>query len=334
MTVDVMPRAYEKAKEIAPDSIPVIDMAPFLNGDADDRLAVARQIGAACESVGFLYVVNHGVSQALIDDAFAQNRRFFDQPVAERMRTAATLEHWRGYVPSKLEGEGGGVGGAIETFRLQLDLPEDDPDVVAGKPLHLPNKWPEDLPGFKQPVQAYFDAMMGLGQRLRQAFALALGLDQDYFEPFYSKPLVQLSLLHYRPPKTQNESDFEVGAGEHRDTGAFTILMQDEVGGLEVGHRAGEWVAAPPIPGAYVINIGDMMMRWTNGRFTSTPHRVVNRAARPRYSMPFFVNPDYDVTVAPIPELLPPGESPNFTPVHNGQYMVDFYEAGMAYLKR
>ncbi len=326
--------AYDEARQIAPEEIPVIDLAPFFSGDEAARRAVARDIGAACEAVGFLYIVNHGVPQGLIDGVFAETRRFYAQPFAERMRTAATLEHWRGYVPSKLEAEGGTVGGAIETFRLQLDLPPDDPDVLAGKPLHLPNRWPDHLPGFKDSVGAYFDAMLDLAATLRQAFALALGLPAGFFEEWYAKPLVQLSLLHYRPPASLDPSDLEIGAGEHRDTGAFTILMQDDVGGLEVGHRSGDWVAAPPIPGAYLINIGDMMMRWTNGRFVSTPHRVVNRSLRPRYSIPFFVNPDFDVEVAPLPELVPPGQAPAFPPLHNGAFMVDFYDHGMAYLRR
>ncbi|MEZ5666001.1 MAG: 2-oxoglutarate and iron-dependent oxygenase domain-containing protein [Alphaproteobacteria bacterium] len=334
MNLDRMPPAYARAREIAPDTIPLIDFGPFLDGGAVERRAVAAAIGQACETVGFLYLVNHGVPQALIDAAFAENRRFFAQPMAERMRTAATLEHWRGYVPSKLEGEGGAVGGAIETFRLQLDLPPDDPDVRAGKPLHMANRWPDHLPGFQAVVQRYFDAQLTLARHLRHAFAMALGLAEDFFEPFYGKPLVQLSLLHYRPPRSLSEDDLEIGAGEHRDTGAFTLLMQDETGGLEVGHRAGEWVAAPPIRGAYVINIGDMMMHWTNGRFVSTPHRVVNRSARSRHSMPFFVNPDFDVTVAPLPALIRPGEQPAFAPLHNGRFMVDFYDAGMAYLRR
>ncbi|NBB82574.1 MAG: isopenicillin N synthase family oxygenase [Alphaproteobacteria bacterium] len=334
MTLDRLPRAYDKAMEIAPDAIPVIDLGPFRLGDAEDKARIAAEIGTACETVGFFYVVDHGIPQSLIDAAFEQNRRFFAQPMAERMKTAATLEHWRGYVPSKPEGEGGAVGGAIETFRLMLDLPWDDPDVAVGKPLHLPNRWPEHLPGFRADVQAYFDAQMALSAILREAFARALGLDPDFFEPWYEKPLVQLSLLHYRPPRSGDPADLEIGAGEHRDTGAFTILMQDQVGGLEVGHRDHGWVAAPPIPGAYVINIGDMMMHWTNGRFVSTPHRVVNRAAQPRYSMPFFVNPDFDVTVEPLPGLMQPGESPRFEPLHNGRFMVDFYDAGMAYLRR
>ncbi len=334
MSTAPMPRAYEQAKTVAVEEIPVIDFAPFLSGSEADRSAVAASIGEACETVGFFYLANHGVPQDLIDGAFAASKSFFDQPMETRRKAAATLEHWRGYVPSKLEGEGGTVGGAIETFRFMLDLDPADPDVTAGKPLHLPNRWPEGLPGFKPAVSAYFDAVMTLSANLRAAFARALGLPEGFFEPHYLKPLVQLSLLHYRPPVSQREEDFEIGAGEHRDTGAFTLLMQDDTGGLEVQRKTGEWIGAPPIPGTYVINIGDVMMKWTNGRFVSTPHRVVNRAAKPRYSVPFFANPDYDAVIAPIPEILRPGEAPIYAPFSNGAYMVDFYDKGMAYLRK
>lgn len=333
MPDDVMPKAYARAQTVDVSAIPIIDFAPFLAGDADTKRTVAKQIGAACETVGFLYLTGHGVPDALIDGVFAENRRFFSQSFDDRMKTAATLEHWRGYVPSKLEGEGGATGGSIETFRAMLDLAWEDPDVKAGKPLHLPNKWPGHLPGFQTTVRAYIDAMLDLGAKLRAAFALALDLPEGYFEPFYQKPLIQLSLLHYRPPKSLAEDDFEIGAGEHQDTGAFTILMQDDTGGLEVGHKDLGWIAAPPVKGAYVINIGDMMMHWTNGRFRSTPHRVVNRSLKPRYSIPFFMNPDFDVEVTPEPKLFKAGEVAQYPPLHNGEFMVDFYNAGMAYLR-
>lgn len=334
MTPERMPKAYEKARTVEVADIPIIDFGQFLNGDAAARDATAAAIGEACERVGFFYLAHHGVPQSLIDDTFAASRRFYAQSYAERMKSAATLEHWRGFVPSKLEGEGGGIGGAIETYRFMLDLPPDDPDVLAGKPMHMPNRWPEGVEGFKPQVEAYFDAMLRLAKQLRAAFAHALGLADDYFEPFNQKPLVQLSLLHYRPPASLREEDIEIGAGEHRDSGAFTLLMQDDTGGLEVQRKDGLWIAAPPIPGCYVINIGDVMMKWTNGRFVSTPHRVVNRALRPRYSIPFFANPDYDATIAPIAEILKPGETPQFAPFSNGAYMADFYDKGMAYLRR
>ena len=334
MSLQKMPKASEAARSVDLASIPVVDFAPFLNGSEDARQAVAKDIGAACERVGFFYLINHGVSQALIDETFGTARTFYEQPSAQRMKSAATLEHWRGYVPSKLEAEGGTVGGAIETYRFMLDLPETDPDVKAKKPLHLPNRWPADLPGFKQVVQRYMEAVMSLSHHLRYAFAMALGLREEFFEDFYKKPLVQLSLLHYRPPASLREEDIEIGAGEHRDTGAFTLLMQDDTGGLEVERKDGVWIAAPPMHGAYVINIGDMMMRWTNGRFVSTPHRVVNRALKPRYSLPFFANPDYDVTIAPLHDLIRPSEEAAFEPLENGPYMAAFYDKGMAYLRR
>ena len=334
MTTQELPKTYAQARDVALSDIPVIDFAPFLDGPPAARAEVAAAIGRACAEVGFFYLVNHGVSQALIDATFATAAQYYEQPRETRGRSTATRAHWRGYVPSKHEGEGGSYGGAIETYRFMLDLAADDPDVLAGKPLHLPNRWPEGLPGFRPTAEAYFDAVMDLSRALRAAFAMALGLPETFFERWYRKPLVQLSLLHYRPPASQRAEDIEIGAGEHRDTGAFTLLMQDDTGGLEVARKDGEWIAARPIAGAYVINIGDMMMRWTNGRFVSTPHRVVNRSLRPRYSVPFFANPDYDVVVAPLPELLAPGEAPAFAPLHFGEYMTAFYEQGMAYLPK
>ncbi len=332
MTEHTSTSVYEKARDVSESEIPIIDIARLRHGDLRARQAVAHEIARACREVGFFYITGHGVSQNLIDDAFAQSRAFFDQPFADRMKSAATRAHWRGYVPSKLEGEGGAVGGSIQTFRLMLDLPEDDPDVRRGKPMHLPNRWVDHLPGFNDTVQTYMQEMDVLSATLRRAFALGLGLAEEWFEPFYTRPLIQQSLLYYRPPKSQRPEDLEIGAGEHCDTGAFTILMQDSVGGLEVGHLEHEWISAPPIRGAYVINIGDMMMRWTNGQFRSTPHRVVNRADQARYSMPYFANPDYDAIIAPVPSLVAPGTDAAWPPLHFGQFMDDFYKKGMSYL--
>lgn len=323
---------YEKARDVSASEIPVIDIAPLRYGNLRARQRLADEIARACREVGFFYITGHGVAQSLIDDAFAQNRAFFDQPFEERMKSAATRNHWRGYVPSKLEGEGGAIGGSIQTFRLMLDLPADDPDVRRGKPMHLPNRWADHLPGFNETVKNYMQEMHVLSALLRRAFALGLGMAEEWFEPFYTRPLIQQSLLYYRPPKSQRPEDLEIGAGEHCDTGAFTILMQDAVGGLEVGHLEHEWISAPPIRGAFVINIGDMMMRWTNGQFRSTPHRVVNRAQQARYSMPYFANPDFDSIIAPIPSLVTPGNDAAWPPLHFGQFMDDFYKKGMAYL--
>ena len=163
--------------------------------------------------------------------------------------------------------------------RFMLDLPPDDPDVIAGKPLHLPataGRWASPTSSRQcrtiSPRRWHCRSISARPSPWRSA------CPRGYFEPYYQRPLVQLSLLHYRPPASLREEDIEIGAGEHRDTGAFTLLMQDDTGGLEVQRKDGEWIGAPPVKGAYVINIGNVMMRWTNGRFVSTPHRVVNRA--------------------------------------------------------
>ncbi|ROU02919.1 isopenicillin N synthase family dioxygenase [Histidinibacterium lentulum] len=334
MTDQKFPKAYEKARDVDISAIPVIDFEGFRDGSESTRAAIAERIAAACETVGFFYLAGHGVPQSLIDDTFGMSATFFAQPFEDRMKTGATLDWWRGYVPSKLEGEGGQVGGAIETFRTMFELAPDDPDVKMGKPMHAPNRWPDHLAGFKDTVTAYQESQLDLSVHLAKAFAMGLDLPEDWFAPYYKRPLVQLSLLHYRPPKSQREEDFEIGAGEHTDTGAFTLLMQDDTGGLEVGHLENEWISAPPIAGTYVINIGDMMMRWTNGRYRSTPHRVVNRSTKPRYSIPFFANPDYDSIIAPPPQLVEPGTPVAFPPLHFGEYMDDFYSKGMAYLRK
>ena len=182
-----------------------------------------------------------------------------------------------------------------------LELGPDDPHVRAGSAMHGPNVWPADGPGFsasafRAAMERYYDAVWRLSERLLATFALSLTREPDYFQQYFSKPLTQLRLLHYPPQPAQPGAQ---GVEAHTDPGALTILLQDAVGGLEARNRAGEWIAAPPVPHSLVINIGDMMQRWTNGRFVSTPHRVANRTGRGRFSVPFFVNPDYDATIAP-----------------------------------
>ncbi len=314
---DLAEQVYEQAPQINDDEIPVIDMTGFVGGSAARRKAIADEVAAACADVGFLFMAGHGLSEALVDDTFAQTERFFAQSEEDRRRTLATEAHWRGYVPSP----NGGMG----TFRTMLELPPDDPDVLRGKPMHQPNKWPDHLPGFRETVTAYQDAMLALSVHLRQMFALGLDLPENFFEPFYRRPLIQQSLLYYPAPESVDPKDLKIGASEHTDTGAFTILMQDMVGGLEVKHREKGWVQATPIKGTFVVNIGDVMMNWTNGRYISNLHRVVNRKQQARMSLPHFANADYDAIIAPIPALIEPGTDPITGPIHFGEYMDAFY---------
>ena len=316
---DVAEKVYDEATVINTDEIPVVDIAGFAGGSAARRRAIADKVAEACSTVGFLYMEGHGLSEALVDDTFAQTARFFAQPEEDRRRTLATREWFRGYVPTK----SGGMG----TFRTMLELPADDPDVLRGKPMHAPNRWPDHLPGFRETVTAYQEAMLDLSVHIRQMFAIGLDLPEDFFEPYYRRPLIQQSLLYYPAPASLDPRDLKIGAGEHTDTGAFTILMQDMVGGLEVKHREKGWVQATPIKGTFVVNIGDVMMNWTNGRYVSNLHRVVNRKAQARMSLPHFANADYDAIIAPIPALIEPGTDPITGPIHFGRYMDDFYKA-------
>ena len=277
--------------------IPVIDIAALQGGRPSEVDKTTNEIVFACETAGFFYVINHGVPIATIDAAFDAARWFFARPQAERdLLDVATSPNFRGYVPMGITGPNV-PRRMLEAFQMMLDLGPDDPDVRAGNVMFGPNRWPAEAPEFRTAMEAYYAAATRLSHRLLSAFARGLGLRDDYFGPFFRKPLTQLRLLHYPPQPPDSDAE---GVEAHTDTGAFTILLQDQVGGLDVRNRQGQWIRATPIPNSFVINIADMMQRWTNGRFVSTPHRVANRTGLDRISIPFFANPDYDAVIAPL----------------------------------
>jgi len=281
--------------------IPSVSLAGVSN-DAAQTQRIVAEIGSACENAGFFYVVDHGIPGGAIDAIFAAAQAFFALPQAQRDAIDVhSSPNFRGYVPMGFKGSGV-PRRMLEAFQMMLDLGPDDPDVSAGSVMHGPNAWPADAPSFssiafRTTMERYYAAVSLLSERLLGAFALALGQTPDYFRPYFRKPLTQLRLLRY-PPQPRDAG--AQGVEAHTDPGAFTILLQDSTGGLEAQNRAGKWIAVPPIPHSFVINIGDMMQRWTNGRFASTPHRVANRTGQGRCSIPFFVNPDYGVTIAPV----------------------------------
>lgn len=304
------------------DSIPLIDFAPFLAGDPEARLCVARQIAAACETIGFLYLTNHGVAEAKVAAIFAAARLFFALPEEFRMRPEllCTPTRTRGYMPLRARHyPGTGAPDEMEAFKVQIELSPDDPDILHGDRIHQLNRWPASYAEFRTTVMDYFAEMTRLSTELLRAFALALDLPEDYFLKFYRKPMTQLSLLRY-PPQSPRAADDEYGIRPHADATAFTILAQDEVGGLEVKGAADRWVRAVPIPGTYVINIGNMMARWTNDRFSSTLHRVFNRTGRERYSVPFFGIPDFDAVVSCLPTCQGRDNPAKYPPMHVGEF--------------
>jgi isopenicillin N synthase-like dioxygenase len=301
--------------------VPVIDFAPFLNGGPGGKAHVARQIRTACEDIGFFYLSGHDVPTADLTGIFDAARRFFFLPLERRMRVRLTPQQNRGYQPlgSRFYADKADAPDLNESFKYQHELPPNDPDILAGDRVHALNRWPDNLPGWRETLLAYYDQMERLTATLLRGFALALDLSENHFVPFYRKPLTQINLLHY-PPHPPAATERQFGLRPHSDTTAFTILLQGEVGGLQV-EREGEWIEAPPRPGTFVINIGDMMACWTNDRFASTPHRVINRSGLERYSVPFFAIPDFDAVVSCLPSCAGPGRPAKYAPLRVGEFM-------------
>ena len=313
----------EQARVDAPERIPLIDFAPFLSGTAAARAKVARQVAEACETIGFLYLQNHGIAPATLGGMFEAARYYFTLPVAERSKAEllCTATSTRGYMPLQARHyPGTAAPDLMEAFKYQRELPANDPDIVDGNRVHQPNRWPEGHAQLRAQLLRYFDEVTNLSHELLRAFALALDVEEDYFLQFFRKPLTQVSLLHY-PPQAPAAPGDEYGIRPHADATAFTILLQDEVGGLQVQGARNDWVNAAPIPGTFVINIGDMMARWTNNRFASTMHRVFNRTGRERYSVPFFGIPDFDAMIECISTCQGPGNPAKFPPMKVGDFM-------------
>ena len=282
-------------------SVPIVDISG-LRAPAARAGARNRQLGRAARDVGFLYVSGTGIDETLFDDLLESTKEFFALPVEEKMRSYIGLSRChRGYVPVGEEGVEAGTPDLKEAFDTALDLPADDPDYVAGNPMLGPNAWP-DVPGFAEAVTAYYEAVLEVGHRLLWAFAVALGEDPDVFSRHATKTPSQLRLVHY--PYNPDAEDGH-GIGAHTDYECFTLL-KPTAPGLEVLNGAGEWIDVPPIDGAFVVNIGDMLELWTNGAFVATSHRV-RKVAEERYSFPLFFNVDYDTEVKPLPQFASAG---------------------------
>jgi len=302
-------------------NIPVIDIEPLLRGQSDRQGQVAKAIGDACRGIGFFYITGHGVASSELATVFRQAAEFFQSPAALKTRSAfAGPGGNRGYI--KLGGETldpGKPPDVKEAFNIGLELAPDDPDLLAKKPFRAPNLWP-DLPGFRSTMLAYFTRMWDLGRTLHHAFALDLGIDPSYFDDKFKKPMATLRLLHY-PPTDAPLADGQLGAGEHTDYGNVTLLATDAAGGLMVRERGGRWLDAPVVADAFVCNIGDCLMRWTNDTYVSTPHKVVSPPGRDRYSIAFFLDPDPEALVRCLPTCTGPGRPPKYPAITAGAFL-------------
>jgi isopenicillin N synthase-like dioxygenase len=321
------------------DAIPVIDVSPLSGGDPQAARACARAIHAAALDVGFFYVTGHAVARDLVRATFMAQKYFFLLPDAVKRAIAINDAH-RGYVPFAQTTLSPTTtlstsrrADLKESFNFAYPFPADDPEVLAGRPLIGVNQWPAGEAAWKAVVADYYDAVFALGLSILDGFELALDLPAGFFRARYRRPLVRCRLLHY-PPQAPDAGDDQFGCAPHTDYGCITILWQDDVGGLEVMNRAGQWVAAPYIEGAFVVNIGDMLARWSNDRYLSTPHRVTNRSGRERYSIPVFFDPDFDTVVECLPNCAIPGEPPRHGRIVAGEYLTAKYDASYAYRQK
>tara|TARA_R110001599_G_scaffold353625_1_gene594370 strand:+ start:661 stop:1611 length:951 start_codon:yes stop_codon:yes gene_type:complete len=299
-------------------SLPIISLTGLRSGDPAKRRANAAELGRACREVGFFYVTDHGVPQGVCEGAFDLARQLFELPVDDKATLSIKRSpHNRGYVAmadEKLNPESG--ADMKEAFNIGTDFPADHPDVVAGKPFRGVNFWPP-IEGWREQALDYFDHCLELGRTIHRGFSLDLGLGEDFFAQHLTLPIATLRMLHY--PPTAGSTDREDGAaGTHSDYGNVTILATDEVAGLEVLSRQGGWIQAPHVPGAFVCNIGDCLMRWSNDVYVSTSHRV-RPPAKERYAIAFFleVNPESVVD----PRDVVPDQAPKYEPVTCAEYL-------------
>ena len=308
--------------------IPVIDMTDALAPGGLRSADVARQFRAAAMASGFFYVCNHGIDDALVERQFDATRRLMALPPARREQLSIKNSPiMRGF-----EGLGAQTLDAAmhpdlkESFYCGMEWPDDHPYVKAGYQTYGPSQWPEELPDVRAQSQRYIAALNALSLRLMQLMALSLDLPEHYFDTACTDPMVTLRMLRY-PPHPEGADDRTFGAGAHTDWGAVTILAQDGHGGLEVQMPDGAWVAATPIPGTFVVNLGDMIPRWTNGLYHSNPHRVRNTysGGAPRYSIPFFYEPEYLARIDPVPGTVRPGEAPRYASCTAGEHLEEMY---------
>lgn len=303
--------------------IPVFDIGPYLAGEPGSAAALARAVARACEDTGFMVIANHGVPPHLAVATFAMARQFFARPEKEKL--ALKIGQYNiGYLP---------FGGQVvrhspvnrntkpnfsESFYITRDRTADHPDIVNHKPLVGLNRWPPDMPEFRAATAAYYAAMQAMTTRLVPIVALALDLPPDYFAAAFAEPNCTIRLIHYPPHPDPEDNEF--GFAPHTDNNFLTFLAQSALPGLEVRTAEGEWIRPPAVPDTFVVNTGAMLARYSNDRFRATPHRVVNRNGAARYAIPFFLGPNHDFVVAPVPSCVGPDNPPRYEPTTYGAF--------------
>ena len=304
--------------------IPVIDFSPFVQGGSRAaREAVARQVRAACIDIGFFYMVGHGIDQAEIDGVIEWGHAFFGLPLEVKMALHRNNDPTQsnGYMPSG--GTEASSADLKENFAMSREVDPGEP--AEGRYAAGRSQWPDPgvLPGFEDAMKAHIEKRTALGQVTAKAFALSLGLPETYFDDSFRHPGCNLVYNYYPPLQTGRIERTQWSIAPHADYGAFTMLAQDSNNGLQIRNSAGEWIEARPIPGAFVINIGDTMARWTNDLYASSLHRAANYNSGIRVSVPFFVFPNGRTEIRCLETCHGPDNPPRYEPILAQDYMLE-----------
>lgn len=319
--------SYATAITLDQSIVPVIDIKPLRDGS--DPTGVAEALHRASREVGFLYVSNHGIADGLIDATRAIALEFFRQEEHVKREIAVSDKH-RGFLAQ---------GGARMQTGAKADLKEsfifghEDENGVTleDHPLRGANRWPDFMPALQQQAMAYFRAAHDVAHHLMRGFALGLDRPDDFFLKTEAAPMSRASFVYYPPQDAAMGAD-QFGVGPHTDFGVLTVLCQDDVGGLQVQDTHGDWVAAPPIPGTLVVNVGDLLARWTNDEYRSTPHRVVNSSGRERLSLVLAYDPEPDTMIDPR-QIFGNDIDTAYEPITCGDYLVRRFAKSFAYRK-
>jgi isopenicillin N synthase-like dioxygenase len=329
-------QAVKDPEEVA-RAIPVIDVGPAFRREPGGLETVAAQVRQASERVGFFYVAGHGVDPAVVDAAFAASREFHALPLAEKLALKLN-ENNIGYLPvNESMQRASTVHKATrpnfnESFFISHDRGSDHPDVVAGTSLRGQNQWPVGHAGMRRAMLAYFKALERVGEQILPVLARALDMPEQHFAPFFANEAhINLRFLHYPPQQTDDDEQF--GQGPHTDNSFMTFLSREEVPGLAVRLPSGEWLAPPVIDGTLLVNLGNVMKRWSNDRFLSTPHGVINDSGRDRYSIAFFYSPNIDAVIECLPSCTGPDDPPRYPPAVYGDLVRAFYSANYFHQK-
>jgi isopenicillin N synthase-like dioxygenase len=310
-------------------AIPIIDVGPCFDGAPGALADTAALLRDTLERIGFFVMVNHGVPLPLIDATFAEARRFHDQPMDAKVALRMN-EHNNGYMALgryavwTSDVNANDKPDLNEAFFCKRELPPEHPLRRSGRRFVGPNLWPAGLPGFREQVLAYVEAMDDLTRRVLPVVAVALDLPAGAFDAAFAESQFSFRLTHY-PPVTAEANQF--GIAPHTDANFLTFLAQTDVPGLQVRMPDGTWVDVPYVPGSCAVNTGDMMLRWTNGRFKSTPHRALPPVGRHRYAIPFFLGPHIDTVIACLPTCAGPDREPRYPPITYEAYLRWWYDA-------